>query len=402
MQCKILFVVLFLINTIFLFSQKEIVEEANRFIVMQRYASAYELLRQSDPNNENPDVVIAKTNLLLNFYVKTNKFQAFALKDIAPNQNLQDFRDNNSSVKLFPFQADSILNKLANQYPNNYKLLYALGNFYYEVHLEHTENDDWILPDSVVVQKIQTNYMAAYDKGEFDFWSLFGIGYTYLIDDNYDEAIRFFEKSLKLNQDYSLTHYNLAYAHLKLKQPQKALLYAENAFIIQVIPSFKSETAVLLSTIHLELKNEEKALFFLREANKLTPKNYNVLLPLVELEVAMDVGDAIWDTNELFNLAPRNPIIYQDLLKIFSENEKEKDYAKFLESKKNDFKNDVLISANIFFYLAICQYEMNEWVSAKINFETARSKFRNIYPADHNVFKVINSYTEAIKKKKKV
>jgi tetratricopeptide (TPR) repeat protein len=244
--------------------------------------------------------------------------------------------------------------------------------------------------------------MAAYDKGEFDFWSLFGIGYTYLIDDNYDEAIRFFEKSLKLNQDYSLTHYNLAYAHLKLKQPQKALLYAENAFIIQVIPSFKSETAVLLSTIHLELKNEEKALFFLREANKLTPKNYNVLLPLVELEVAMDVGDAIWDTNELFNLAPRNPIIYQDLLKIFSENEKEKDYAKFLESKKNDFKNDVLISANIFFYLAICQYEMNEWVSAKINFETARSKFRNIYSADHNVFKVINSYTEAIKKKKKV
>ena len=38
-------------------------------------------------------------------------------------------------------------------------------------------------------------------------------------------------------------------------------------------------------------------------------------------------------------------------------------------------------------------------VDAKINFEKARSLFRNIFKSNHSVFKVIDSYTNAIRKK---
>lgn len=385
--------------TLFTTAQNTAVEQANQLIASQRYASAYELLRGSDPNDQSPEVAIARTNLLLNFYIRTDKFHSFGLKDIAPNQNLHEFRENNASVKMLTYKPDSILTKLIRQYPENYKLPYALGNFYYEVHLVYPD-DAWYEPDSIVVAKIRDNYLTAYNHGEFDYWSLFGIGYSYLLDEDYDNAIPFLEQSILMNPDYSLSYYNLSYAYLSKEQTQKALTLALKAYEMQVIPIFKAETSLLIAAIYKELKNNPKSYEYLLSANKLHPNDYNVLVPLLEMEMAMNNPDYQKRTNELFMLDPDNPIIFQDIMKAYSENEKDKEFVTFLETKRNEFKNSLPITANIHLYMAIAQYEQDEWVAAKINFEKARSLFRNFYKIDHNVFKVIDSYTDAIKKKK--
>lgn len=385
--------------TLFTTAQNTAVEQANQLIASQRYASAYELLRGSDPNDQSPEVAIARTNLLLNFYIRTDKFHSFGLKDIAPNQNLHEFRENNVSVKMLTYKPDSILTKLIRQYPENYKLPYALGNFYYEVHLVYPD-DAWYEPDSIVVAKIRDNYLTAYNHGEFDYWSLFGIGYSYLLDEDYDNAIPFLEQSILMNPDYSLSYYNLSYAYLSKEETQKALTLALKAYEMQVIPIFKAETSLLIAAIYKELKNNPKSYEYLLSANKLHPNDYNVLVPLLEMEMAMNNPDYQKRTNELFMLDPDNPIIFQDIMKAYSENEKDKEFVTFLETKRNEFKNSLPITANIHLYMAIAQYEQDEWVAAKINFEKARSLFRNFYKIDHNVFKVIDSYTDAIKKKK--
>ena len=396
---KYSFSFILLFCTLFTTAQNTAVEQANQLIASQRYASAYELLRGSDPNDQSPEVAIARTNLLLNFYIRTDKFHAFGLKDIAPNQNLHEFRENNASVKMLTYKPDSILTKLIRQYPENYKLPYALGNFYYEVHLVYPD-DAWYEPDSIVVAKIRDNYLTAYNHGEFDYWSLFGIGYSYLLDEDYDNAIPFLEQSILMNPDYSLSYYNLSYAYLSKEQTQKALTLALKAYEMQVIPNFKAETSLLIAAIYKELKNNPKSYEYLLSANKLHPYDYNVLVPLLEMEMAMNNPDYQKRTNELFMLDPDNPIIFQDIMKAYSENEKDKEFVTFLETKRNEFKNSLPITANIHLYMAIAQYELDEWVAAKINFEKARSLFRNFYKIDHNVFKVIDSYTDAIKKKK--
>lgn len=390
---------LFLFCFSYLMAQNSAVEQANKLIANQRYASAYEVLRGSDPNDQSPEIAIAKANLLLNFYIKTDKFQAFGLKDIAPNQNLQDFRDNNANVKMLKYKPDSVLNKLIRQNPTNYKLHYALGNFYYEVHLIYTD-DSWKLPDSVVIDNIKKNYLIAYNNGEFDYWSTFGIGYAYLIEEELDKGIPFLEKSIELNPEYPLSYYNLAYSYLEKKQYLKSLKLAEKAFDLQVIPQFKAETAILIGAIYREMKNNTKALDNLLVANKLLPNDYHVLVPLLELEMLLNKPEYPKRTNEIFRLDPGNPVIYQDLMKAYSENEKDKEFVDFLETKRNEFRANITVSAHVHFYMAITQYEMDEWVAAKINFEKARSLFRNLYKSDHNVFKVIDSYTDAIKKKK--
>lgn len=396
---KYSFIFTLLFCTLFTTAQNTAVEQANQLIASQRYASAYELLRGSDPNDQSPEVAIARTNLLLNFYIRTDKFHSFGLKDIAPNQNLHEFRENNVSVKMLTYKPDSILTKLIRQYPENYKLPYALGNFYYEVHLVYPD-DAWYEPDSIVVAKIRDNYLTAYNHGEFDYWSLFGIGYSYLLDEDYDNAIPFLEQSILMNPDYSLSYYNLSYAYLSKEETQKALTLALKAYEMQVIPIFKAETSLLIAAIYKELKNNLKSYEYLLSANKLHPNDYNVLVPLLEMEMAMNNPDYQKRTNELFMLDPDNPIIFQDIMKAYSENEKDKEFVTFLETKRNEFKNSLPITANIHLYMAIAQYEQDEWVAAKINFEKARSLFRNFYKIDHNVFKVIDSYTDAIKKKK--
>lgn len=396
---KYSFIFTLLFCTLFTTAQNTAVEQANQLIASQRYASAYELLRGSDPNDQSPEVAIARTNLLLNFYIRTDKFHSFGLKDIAPNQNLHEFRENNVSVKMLTYKPDSILTKLIRQYPENYKLPYALGNFYYEVHLVYPD-DAWYEPDSIVVAKIRDNYLTAYNHGEFDYWSLFGIGYSYLLDEDYDNAIPFLEQSILMNPDYSLSYYNLSYAYLSKEETQKALTLALKAYEMQVIPIFKAETSLLIAAIYKELKNNPKSYEYLLSANKLHPNDYNVLVPLLEMEMAMNNPDYQKRTNELFMLDPDNPIIFQDIMKAYSENEKDKEFVTFLETKRNEFKNSLPITANIHLYMAIAQYEQDEWVAAKINFEKARSLFRNFYKIDHNVFKVIDSYTDAIKKKK--
>ena len=396
---KYSFIFTLLFCTLFTTAQNTAVEQANQLIASQRYASAYELLRGSDPNDQSPEVAIARTNLLLNFYIRTDKFHSFGLKDIAPNQNLHEFRENNASVKMLTYKPDSILTKLIRQYPENYKLPYALGNFYYEVHLVYPD-DAWYEPDSIVVAKIRDNYLTAYNHGEFDYWSLFGIGYSYLLDEDYDNAIPFLEQSILMNPDYSLSYYNLSYAYLSKEETQKALTLALKAYEMQVIPIFKAETSLLIAAIYKELKNNPKSYEYLLSANKLHPNDYNVLVPLLEMEMAMNNPDYQKRTNELFMLDPDNPIIFQDIMKAYSENEKDKEFVTFLETKRNEFKNSLPITANIHLYMAIAQYEQDEWVAAKINFEKARSLFRNFYKIDHNVFKVIDSYTDAIKKKK--
>lgn len=396
------YVIALLLNCLLggLFAQNQAIEQANKLIALQRYASAYEVLRGSDPNDQSPEVAIARANLLLKYYIRTDKFHSFGLKDIAPNQNLQDFRHANTPVKMLDYKPDSILHKLIRQNPTNYKLHYALGNFYYETHLVYPD-DTWIQPDSVLLENIKNNYLTAYNNDEFDYWSLFGIGYTYMLEDDYDNGILYLEKSIHENPDYPLSYYNLAFAYLAKDQYNKAIKFGEKAYELQQIPEFKAETAVLIGEAYRELKNPQRAYEYMQTAHKLYPTDYNALIPLLELELELDKPDYIKRTENIFRLAPDNPIIYQDIMKAYSQNEKDNEFAVFLETKRNEYRNNLPVSANIHLYLAISQYEMDEWVAAKLNFEKARNLFRNFYKMDHNVFKVIDSYTEAIKKKKK-
>ncbi len=378
-------------------SNNRAVFEANDLIAQKKYLSAYQILDGSDPNNQMPEIAIAKTNLLLHYHISTDLYHQFVLKDLAPNENLDDYEQSNLQNNV-EFHPDSILTKLFNQYPEEYSLLKALGSYYYEVHLQYPDNQ-WVLDDLTICQKIKTNYLSAFEHNVFDYWSLFGLGYVYLLEENNQEAIKFLEKSIELNSNYSLSYYNLAYAYFNLSDYKKALDLAFKSYEMQANPLYKAEAARLLGTTYEKLNQKEKAYDYFVYANKLFPKDYHTLMPILQLGVVLNKPEYKDITSEIFLLAPDNPIVCKDIMHAYVDANKRNEFIQFLENEKPNYRTNNKVLANIFFYTALSFYEEQKWVKSKINFEKARTLFSEIYDDNHNIFNVINSYTDVLKKK---
>ena len=379
------------------YSQNESVGNVDALLSAGKYESAYKMLDKADPKNQQPDIVIAKTDLLLKYYVKSNMHQLFGLKDLKPTEDITRLREQNGSYSMIAFAPDSVLNKLIITNPANYKLRKALGNYYQDVYFNYP--DSWLIPDSVIVDKFRDNYLLAYKNGVFDYKSLYGLGYAYLTDEDYKSAILYFQKSIELKKDAPESYFNLASAYLNSDQPQLALPNAQKALEMYVEPEDKVDAARMTAQIYLEMEQKNNAMAYFQKANDIQPNDYYTLMPLLGLELELDNPNYQNLTADIFSLAPDNPVVYQDLLNVYKENEKESEFMSFLESQKMNYRNNTKIQAHICFYSGVAQYELNRWVDAKINFEKARNLFQNLFQPNHSIFKVIDSYTDAIKKK---
>ena len=102
-------------------SQDIAIVKANKLIEDKKYESALKILNEADPGNQNPDIVMAKTDLLLNYFTKSIMHKLFGLKDLEPDENLMEPRKGQGKFAMFMFEPDSILNKLIILYPDNYK-----------------------------------------------------------------------------------------------------------------------------------------------------------------------------------------------------------------------------------------------------------------------------------------
>ncbi|MBI9038921.1 MAG: tetratricopeptide repeat protein [Bacteroidales bacterium] len=332
---KIFFTITLLLTFGLVFSQENELSESKILIENKKYDSAYLVLEKLDLGNQNPEIVIEKTKILLDYFVSSIMHQLFALKDLEENEELMDFRGAEGEFSMYYFPPDSILNLLIKQFPENFKLRKTLGYFYHEVFLKYGGN--WLEPDSIVLNRIILNYDLAYQNGEFDYWSLYGIGYSYLKQNKVEESIPYFKKSIELNENYPSSYYNLAYAYLTINEREKAIEYAKKALELYVYIDHKSDAAKMIGVIYTELNDFQNALKYYRVADSINPNNYNVLHSLLALEVKMETNEYKNKTTQFFMFAPGNPTIYQNLEEIYWNNGKEDELMDFLESQKASF-----------------------------------------------------------------
>lgn len=391
-EMKYFTTILLLFSFMMGYSQNTAISEAENLIAIKNYKSAYKVLQSADAANQIPEITIAKTDLLLNHNIGANSLRVFALTDSA--MNAAGTRNPDLYVR---FAADSILNALIEKNPTNYNLHKTLGDYFLAVNLAGEE--DWFLSDSAVIAGIRSNYQMAYEHGVSDYKSLNGLGYTYMLDEDFETALPYLEQSVKLNKNYPVSQSNLADVYFATGQFDNALLAAQQAFGLYTAPQEKAEAARKIAEIYIEKKQGDKAVMYYLKADDLVPNDYLTLMPLLKVEMELNNPDYANRTNQVITLAPDNPAVYQDVYKIYSENEKEKEFIDFLDSQKVYYRSNVRALAHNHFYTAVAQYEQDKWVDAKINFEKARSLFRNIFKSNHSVFKVIDSYTNAIRKK---
>ncbi len=376
------------------FAQNESIIEAHNLIENKKYESAYKVLDKADPNNVNPDIVIEKVDLFLKYFATSMMHQLFAITDLEEDQDIYDVRGKEGQYAMFMFPADSILLGLIEKNPNNYKLHKHLGYFYHEVHLKYGGN--WLQPDSVLINSILNHYKLAYENGIYDYWSLYGIGYSLVMLEKYSESIKFFEESINLKSDYATSYYNLSYSYLYLNDRENAIKNSKKAYELYEDPMYKADAARIVAVSYYELEQYENALEFYRICNDIDPNNYYTLKPLLSVEVLLNNEKYKERTKDFFLLAPENPTIYQNLMEIYWKNEKQNELIELLESLKTEYQSENMIYANLFFYIAVIQYDSENFEDSKVNFEKSKEIFSNIFEPDHGVFNAIESYLKEL------
>ena len=392
MKLKLTVILIFCITVSF--AQKGVIDEANKLIKLKKYESAYKLLDNADPNNEKPEIAIAKTKLVLNFYVTSEMHQIFALKDLTPNEKLSAIRGGEGNYSMYKFSPNTILLDLIEKHPNNYELQKELGNFYHEIHLNYENN--WLIPDSVLVNKFKNYYLNAYEKGVFDSWSAYGIGYAYLINLDYQSAIPFLKKSIELNSKDPYSNYNLAYAYLYTDQTEKGIESAKKALDLYDDPDDKANVARMIAVMYLEQEDSVNAIEYYKKADAIQPNNYSTVKALLELEMDLNMEAYRQRTKQFFLLAPEAPTIYQDLMRFYWTANNPDELIRFLSEQTNNYSTDYTVSGNLKFYTALIQHDKKDFKNAKLNFRLAKEAYEKVFDADHQVFKVIESYNNKL------
>ena len=392
MKLKLTVILIFCITVSF--AQKGVIDEANKLIKLKKYESAYKLLDNADPNNEKPEIAIAKTKLVLNYYVTSEMHQIFALKDLSPNEELSAIRGGEGNYSRYKFSPNTILLDLIEKHPNNYELQKELGNFYHEIHLNYENN--WLIPDSVLVNKFKNYYLNAYEKGVFDSWSAYGIGYAYLINLDYQSAIPFLKKSIELNSKDPYSNYNLAYAYLYTDQTEKGIESAKKALDLYDDPDDKANVARMIAVMYLEQEDSVNAIEYYKKADAIQPNNYSTVKALLELEMDLNMEAYRQRTKQFFLLAPEAPTIYQDLMRFYWTANKPDELIRFLSEQTNNYSTDYTVSGNLKFYTALIQHDKKDFKNAKLNFRLAKEAYEKVFDADHQVFKVIESYNNKL------
>lgn len=377
-------------------SNADVLSAAQKLIDEKKYESAYVLLDNADPNNENPDVVLLKEDIVLNYFVSSMMHQVFALKDLKKNEDIMQYRGQTGTFSMFAFQVDSVLLKLIAAYPDNCKLYRGLALYYNEVLNKY---GGWLSGEKELEQNIIDNGTKAIDGGCADYATYHNMGVVILMQEKNEQGIPYLQKATELDPEQADAHYNLAYAYLFANQHDSALRHVKISLDLYKDKELKGDAARMAGQILMEKGEYRDALKYFELADKLVPNDYYNLRPMLKLYLVTGDKKATATAKRLFELAPENPTIYQALEDAYSSAGKEWELVRFYKALIPKYKKDRatlgVILGNIHFYLGKL-YMNSDKATAKEYFLKAKEIFTIIFPSDHYVFEVIDEALETL------
>lgn len=374
-------------------TQTDVLSAAQKLIDAKKYESAYVLLDNDDPDNEKPDVVLMKEDIVLNYFVSSMMHQVFALKDLKKNEDVMDYRGKTGTFSMFPFRADSVLIKLIAAYPDNCKLYRGLAFYYNEVLNKY--GGYWLMDEEELTQKIVENGKKAIDGGCGDYNTFHNMGVALLTQEETAQSIPYLKKATELEPKKADAHYNLAYAYLFTEQLDNALPQAKTSYDLYKDKDLKGDAARMTGQILMEKGDYRNALKYFETADKLIPDDYYNLSPLLRLYLVTGNQKAPSTAKKLFELAPENPSIYQAMVEAYRFADREPELVRFYKAQLPKYVNNDKVFGNLHFYLGTLAMEHDK-AAAKEYFLKAKEIFGHVYDKDHYVFEVIDNALEGL------
>jgi tetratricopeptide (TPR) repeat protein len=370
---------------------KNVISESDKLINQRKYYSAFKKLTDADLEFINPDIQIKKVEVAINYFTASINHTIFGFKDLEKDEDIMEIRRTGGESTMLMFDVPKVFEKLIKNNPKNYKLHKALGEYYYDVSLRYQGR--WLLSDKEIVNLYQKNLTLAYENNVFDYKSVHTIGEGYLLVEKYKEAKPYLLKSIELKPEYSTANYNMGVACYFTGDKNGTVKYVKKAYKLYKDKGYKTDAAKLLGTAYGDLNKPKKSVYYFRIANKLSPNKYKLLKPLLELELQLGDKKKIKNvTQDLFELAPKNPAMYNELIGIYKKDNKLKSLIKFLFSNIKKYAEDELVHANLYFHIGLIYSLENDKQNSKKYLLKSKKYFLKAYKPDHQVFKAIESH----------
>jgi len=392
----------FIILNVFLYTSllsQNSISQADSLLKLKKYNTAFKLLNSLDHSNENPETVLNKVDIALNYFVQSIMHQIFSFKDISPNENILDYRGQSGSSDMYPFAIDSVLTRAIKAHPQNGKLYKSLGDFYYDVQSKYAGH--WLIEDEELLSRAGVNYSKAITLGIQDYESLHNLGVIYLKQDKIDDAIPLLKKSIELNRSFPSSHYNLAYAYYSKTNYRDALGYALEAYKCYDYEDLKSDAARLSAKCYEATGKNKEALHYFEEANRLTPDNYRVLADLLDLSLKLKLqGKADTVSLAIYALGPTKPKVITDIMNYYFDYDLQSELPRVFQNFILAHSQEDEALGNIAFYQS-SYYASQKNVSEALKYlNTAESYFQKCLKSDHVVFNAIKEARASLESKK--
>lgn len=365
-------------------------QKADKLIASGNYLSAFKVLEATDPAHESAPILIKRSNLLLDYYIASDKHLRFALKDLAEGENLDTLREEGAACAMIDFRIDSLIYQRLEKEPDNFPLHLCLGRYFFEVYQKFA--GEAFYPEQMLLTRMEMHCALAYKNGYKDAYSSYALGQKKLLDKEPLQAIPFFEDYLSFNPLNAEVHFNLALAYKLQGRRMKSIQSAIKAMEIYHDPQLKAETARMIAIGYAELKDTNRSLEFLRLADQIEPSNYYTLKYLLQTEILVD-SLAFADTRQrFFRMAPKKNRVYQDLYQLHLNYNWEEALLQFYQSEMDYFAQDTLVRANLNLHSAILYKDLKEVEKCNAAVAKAVTDFKLIYSPNHDIFRFIGSY----------
>ena len=361
---------------------------AAQLIKEQKYESAFDVLDKADPKNQQPELLLAKEKLVLDYYLISMGHQGFGLRDLAPGETVEQLRGKEGNYSMHLLNLPLELNRLQRKYPANYALSKGLGDYWYAVLSCGCGEQD--KPEEQKLDLVLRYYNAAHAHGQADYNSYFGVGYAQLLRDQPAAASVAFEKSVALKADYPNSHYNLAYALWLLKKSAEGLPHAKTAYDLYAAePRRQADAARLLGMLYEQQKKPVEAKASYQQSLALNPTDYPSIRGLLGLAVAARSAEAASWATRLYQLNPADDQMFNDIMDIYQNYNQWAEAEAFFSSQLPTAPKEAVPQGLLHFYVAILHMQLKRPQQARPHFVEAKKQLTTVMKPDNPALQLI-------------
>jgi len=378
-----------LISCLQVFSQEN--HKLDSLIRNKQYLSAWNHLESIESQNNKLEVNLSKIDLCLKYFTKTISHGAFAFNNLKENESLLSQR-RMADQKMIPiksFKINLILDSLINEYPKDYRLMKAQGDYYYDIFILYGK--DWIKNKQEVLRRMYNGYSVAEKNGVIDYISLYALGYFHNLNEQSNQAIEYFNKSLKLDSNYAPTHYNLAYLYTEIDSNEAALYHAWKAYQNYKYINYKNDAGQMTGSLLGKLGRHSEAISILLDCDKLIPNTYHTYYYLLNSFLSLGrMSEALITAENMFYLDWKSHTINMDIVEFFVKTNHANELIDFYNLRLEKELYDMEFRGHVYLHIAQA-YDLNNNKNQTLdNVEKARNSFSVCYDSGHPIFGVLD------------